>query len=113
LIEKHGVNSVSKRRKRSASQGASEAVMNELVTKRRLWAASKLRAGRSSGSEFERMATARRAELGEIGRDTMIPICEKPEDISIMVAGGAGSHSVFVPVSAHTKSVTKEIMLSE
>jgi hypothetical protein len=31
LIEKHGVNSVIKRRKRSASQGASEAVMNELV----------------------------------------------------------------------------------
>jgi hypothetical protein len=31
LIEKHGVNSVIKRRKRSASQGAPEAVMNELV----------------------------------------------------------------------------------
>jgi hypothetical protein len=31
LIEKHGVNSVVKRRKRSASQGATEAVMTELV----------------------------------------------------------------------------------
>ena len=31
LIEKHGVKSVIKRRKRSASQGAPEAVMNELV----------------------------------------------------------------------------------
>ncbi|MEN3352652.1 MAG: hypothetical protein V7640_810 [Betaproteobacteria bacterium] len=31
LIEKHGVNSVIKRRKRSASQGAPEAIMNELV----------------------------------------------------------------------------------
>jgi len=81
--------------------------------KRRLWEASKLRAGRSRGSEFERMATARRAELGEIGRDTMVPISEKPEHISIIVAGGAGSHSVFVPVSAHTQSVTKEIVLSE
>ena len=81
--------------------------------KRRLWEASKIRAGRSRGSEFERMATGRRAELGEISTDTMVPISEKPEDISIIVAGGAGSHSVFVPVSAHTRSVTREIVLSE
>jgi hypothetical protein len=81
--------------------------------KRRLWEASKIRAGRSKGSEFERMATGRRAELGEIGPDTMVPISEKAEDISIIVAGGPGSHSVFVPVSAHTRSVTKEIVLTE
>ncbi len=81
--------------------------------KRRLWAQSKIRADRSKGSEFERMATGRRAELGEIKPDTMVPISEKPEDISIVVAGGAGSHSVFVPVSAHTRSVTKEIALTE
>ena len=81
--------------------------------KRRLWAASKIRAGRSKGSEFDRMANGRRAELGEIGPDTMVPISEKAEDVSIIVAGGPGSHSVFVPVSAHTRSVTKEIVLSE
>ena len=81
--------------------------------KRRLWEASKMRAGRSRGSELERMATARRAELGEIGPDTIVPISEKPEDLSIIVAGGAGSHSVFVPVSAHTRSVTREVVLSE
>ncbi len=81
--------------------------------KRRLWEASKICAGRSKGSEFERMATGRRAELGEITAETMVPISEKAEDISIIVAGGAGSHSVFVPVSAHTRSVTKEIVLTE
>ena len=32
LIEKHGVKAVIKQRKRSASQGLSEAVMNELVS---------------------------------------------------------------------------------
>jgi hypothetical protein len=32
LIEKHGVKSVVKRRKKSASMGAPEAVMNELVS---------------------------------------------------------------------------------
>jgi hypothetical protein len=81
--------------------------------KRRLWEASKLRAGRSRGSEFERMATARHAELGEIGPETWVPVSEKPEDITVIVAGGPGSHSVFVPVSAHTRSVTREIVLSE
>ncbi len=81
--------------------------------KRRLWAASKIRAGRSKGSEFERMATGRRAELGDIDSATMVPISEKADDISIVVAGGAGSHSVFVPVSAHTRSVTQEIVLVE
>ena len=55
--------------------------------------------------QFERMATGRRAELGEITLETMVPISEKPEDISIIVAGGPGSHSVFVPVSAHTRFV--------
>ena len=81
--------------------------------KRRLWEASKMRAGRSKGSEFERLATGRRAELGEIGPDTIVPISEKAEDLSVVVAGGPGSHSVFVPVSAHTRSVTREITLSE
>ena len=79
--------------------------------KRRLWEASKMRAGRSKGSEFERMATGRRAELGEIAPDTIVPISAKPEDLSIVVAGGPGSHSVFVPVSAHTRSATREVML--
>jgi hypothetical protein len=72
-----------------------------------------MRAGRSRRNEFERMATAHRAELGEIAADTMVPISEKPEDITIVVAGGPGSHSVFVPVSAHTRSVTREIVLTE
>jgi hypothetical protein len=81
--------------------------------KRRLWEASKLRAGRSKGSEFERLSNGRRAELGELDPDSIVPISEKPDDISIVVAGGPGSHSVFLPVSAHTRSVTKEIVVTE
>ncbi len=52
------------------------------------------------------------AELGEIGPDTLIPISARPEHISIIVAGGPGTHSVYVPVSAHTRSVTREVVLS-
>jgi hypothetical protein len=87
--------------------------LSKADVKGRLWELSKIRAGRSKGSEFERMATGRHAELGAIGADTMVPISVKPDDISIVVAGGPGSHSVFVPVSAHTRSVTKQIVVTE
>ena len=86
---------------------------NKAEVKRRLWEGSKIRAGRSRGNEFERMATGRFPELGPITEDSRVPISEKPEDITVIVAGGPGSHSVFIPVSAHTKSVTREIQLSE
>jgi len=85
--------------------------LEKIDVKRRLWEQSKMRAGRSRGSEFDRTKTARRADLGEVGPDTLVPISVRPEDITLFVAGGAGSHSVFVPVSAHTRSVTREIRL--
>ena len=83
--------------------------LEKIDVKRRLWEQSKLRAGRARGSEFGRMKMGRRAGLGEVGPDTLVPISVRPEDITLFVAGGAGSHSVFVPVSAHTRSVTREI----
>jgi hypothetical protein len=85
--------------------------LEKIDVKRRLWEQSKMRAGRARGSEFDRMKTGRRTELGEVGPDTIVPISVRPEDITLFVAGGAGSHSVFVPVSAHTRSVTREIRL--
>jgi hypothetical protein len=83
--------------------------LDKAAVKRRLWEASRMRAGRSRGGEFERMVGARAAELGEITPDTMVPISVQPDDITLVVAGGAGTHSVFVPVSAHTRSVTVAI----
>ena len=74
--------------------------------KRQLWEASKMRAGRSRGAEFERMRNARSAELGDIGEDTLVPVTVQPDDITVVVAGGTGTHSVFMPVSAHTRSTT-------
>lgn len=38
-----------------------------------------------------------------------IPIVGRPEDIHIIVAGGAGKHSAFIPTFGVTKSVTKRI----
>jgi hypothetical protein len=86
-----------------------QAGWSKAEVKQRLWEASKMRAGRSLGSEFERLKNARAAELGDITPDTIIPISVQPDDITLLVAGGAGSHTVFVPVSAHTRSVTVKI----
>ena len=53
--------------------------------------------------------TGRRAELGEITAASMLPVSRTADDIGIIVAGGTGTHSVYVPMSGHVRSVTKEI----
>ena len=52
-----------------------------------------------------RAATSRRVEP-----DTILPISHKPEEIMLMVAGGAGTHSVYVPCFGNSRAVTREIV---
>jgi hypothetical protein len=40
-----------------------------------------------------------------------VPIVERPEDILVLVAGGAGKHSAFIPTFGLNKSVTRRIEL--
>ena len=77
--------------------------------KRRLWNASKMPASELSAEDLSRAQPSRAAELGVIGPDTLLPISQKPDDICIIVAGGAGAHSVYVPCFGNTRSVTIEI----
>jgi hypothetical protein len=83
--------------------------LSKLDVKRRLWESSKMAASRLSAKDLGRVQAARRAELGDVGADTLLPVSVKPEDIGIIVAGGTGTHSVYVPVSGHSRSVTCEI----
>jgi hypothetical protein len=41
--------------------------------------------------------------------DYLVPIVEKPQDIQIVVSGGAGKHSAFIPTFGLQKSVTRKI----
>ncbi|MPZ44584.1 MAG: hypothetical protein GEV05_14515 [Betaproteobacteria bacterium] len=77
--------------------------------KRALWERSKMRAGRMAAKDFERTCYSRRSELGEINANTMLPIASKPEEIGIIVAGGPGTHSVYVPSFGDTRAVTRRI----
>ena len=70
---------------------------------------SKLRAGNLTAKDFGRTQTARGAELGTISPDTMLPICPAPEGLGIIVAGGPGTHSVYVPSFGNTRAVTREV----
>ncbi len=88
--------------------------LSKLDVKRRLWEQSKLAATRLSAKDLARTQNGRRAELGEITRDTLLPISPRPECIGIIVAGGPGTHSVYMPGSGYTRSaVTREVVLSD
>jgi hypothetical protein len=83
--------------------------LSKADVQRRLWETSKMRADRMSPKDRERAQDSRRDELGEFGPDTVLTIARRPEDIGIMVAGGPGTHSVYVPCFGNSRAVTVEI----
>jgi hypothetical protein len=85
--------------------------LGKAEVRQRLWALSKMAAGRMAVKDYERTQRARRDELGEIGPDTALPISPRPDLIGLVVAGGPGTHSVYVPSFGDTRSVTRAIDL--
>ncbi len=83
--------------------------MSKADAKRRLWELARLSASRLSKRDFARVQDGRRAELGEISADTMLTIAIDPDDINVIVAGGPGTHSVYIPVSGHVRQITRAI----
>ncbi|HEY4301370.1 MAG TPA: UGSC family (seleno)protein, partial [Candidatus Didemnitutus sp.] len=83
--------------------------LSKVDVKRRLWGQAKLAASRLSAKDFARVQAGRRAELGEITRETLLPISVKPDDINFIVAGGPGTHSIYIPASGHVHAVTRKV----
>ena len=48
--------------------------------------------------------------LEEAGDDFMVPITARPEDILVVVAGGAGRHSSWMPVWSATRAVSERVV---
>ena len=86
-----------------------DAGYSKAEVKQRLWEASKMPASELSAEDLSRAQPSRAAELGAIGPDTLLPISQRPDDIGIIVAGGSGAHSVYVPCFGNTRSVTVEV----
>jgi len=75
--------------------------------KRALWEATRMPGARMAQRDFERAVQSRRRELGEITPDTLLPIAPAPDGIGIVVAGGPGTHSVYVPCFGNSRAVTR------
>lgn len=77
--------------------------------RRQLWERSKMSARRMTDKDLLRVRDSRTAELGAIGPDTLLPVAPRPEDMHFIVAGGPGTHSVYVPSFGSTRAITRAV----
>jgi hypothetical protein len=77
--------------------------------KRALWERAQVPLSRFDPSNIERFAVIHPAGFKDRPPETPAPIARQWSDIMIVVAGGAGKHSVFVPTFGATRSVTRRI----
>jgi hypothetical protein len=85
--------------------------MSKADVKTRLWELSHMPAKALAVKELERARASRTEELGELTPDTLLSISSSPEEIMLVVAGGAGTHSVYVPCFGNSRAVTREIIV--
>jgi hypothetical protein len=85
--------------------------MSKADVKRELWEQSKMPASRLSTKEVERARDSRSVEFGEITPETMLTISHGPDDVMLIVAGGPGTHSVYVPCFGNSRAIMREIVL--
>jgi hypothetical protein len=55
------------------------------------------------------LVKSRRAHLFQQREPGAVPLADSIEDVQILVAGGAGNHSVFVPTWGDTRCVTVRV----
>jgi hypothetical protein len=77
--------------------------------KRALWERARVPLSRFDPSNVERFAVIHPAGFRDRPADTLVPIAREWSDIMVVVAGGAGKHSVFIPTFGATRSVTQRI----
>jgi hypothetical protein len=80
--------------------------------KRSVWAQSKLPAWRLTDVDLNLTRIRRIAELGEVTQDTMLPIATAAGSIGIVVCGGPGTHSMYIPSFGNTRSVSRKVRLN-
>jgi hypothetical protein len=83
--------------------------LSKTDVQRRLWEESTLRAGRMAARELMRTQAVRERKIGPISEDTLLTAADGPEGIGILVAGGPGTHSVYVASFGDARAVTREV----
>jgi hypothetical protein len=71
-------------------------------------------AGRFSQRVFERRIRAHYPDaFRNADATTPVPIAQRAEDIMLVVLGGAGKHSMYLPTFGDTRSVTRSLRLAD
>jgi hypothetical protein len=83
--------------------------LSKADVKARLWEMTKMPARHMAAKDLMRVKSSRTVELGEIGPDTILTIAHKAEDMCLMVAGGPGTHSVYVPCFGNSRAITRAV----
>jgi hypothetical protein len=91
-----------------ASDGLSKAQV-----KAWLYEHAKVLASRFSPENFEHYIRREKDRLGEITPETWVGYGYSAADIVILVAGGAGKHSCFIPTFGNTRAITRPIALKD
>ena len=63
----------------------------------------------SSSNRGNLLVPFRSVHYGVIDDETTLHIADSPEDLLIVVAGGAGAHSVYIPTFGESRAVTRAI----
>jgi len=77
--------------------------------KRALWQRARVPLSRFTAENLARFATTDPTGFRDRPTDTLVPIARDWPDIMVIVAGGAGKHSVVIPTFGMTRSVTRRI----
>jgi len=77
--------------------------------KRAVWERARVPLGRLTPENIERFATIYPEGFKGKPSETPAPIARDWRDVMVIVAGGAGKHSAFVPTFGATRSVTRRI----
>ena len=77
--------------------------------KHKLFELTKLPAYRMGVRDLGRVKSSRKDELGVIYPDSLLPIAKRADDICIMVAGGPGTHTVYMPCFGNSRAATRQI----
>jgi hypothetical protein len=77
--------------------------------KRAVWARAQVPLSRFDPANLERFAVIHPAGFKDRPPETLAPIARAWSDIMVVVAGGAGKHSVLIPTFGATRSITRRI----
>jgi hypothetical protein len=77
--------------------------------KRAVWDRARVPLARLAPENIERFATIYPEGFKDRPPETSVPIARDWRDVMVIVAGGAGKHSAFIPTFGSTRSVTRRI----